>query len=70
MQEQSTGLVIEDAQQSDAASGFDTQSGVGSECPDEHLEETGGEATAFIDEINAKNDDKQENKTPCDEEIK
>ena len=62
-------VIVEDAQQSDAASGVDTQSGVGSEVAEEHGEEFGGEAKeAFIDEINAK-DEEPEEKPDKKEEI-
>ena len=50
-------VIVEDAQQSDAASGVDTQSGVGSEVAEENGEDLGGEAKAFIDEINAKDEE-------------
>ena len=54
-------VIVEDAQQSDAASGVDTQSGVGSEVAEEHGEEFGGEAKEnFIDEINAKDEEPEE----------
>ena len=63
--------VAEDAQQSDAASGVDTQSGVGSEMNDDHGEECGGEATTdIIDEINKKGKAKASEEKTIDEEVK
>ena len=53
-------VIVEDAQQSDAASGVDTQSGVGSEVAEEHGEEFKEDAKAFIDEINAKDEEPEE----------
>ena len=48
-----TPFMVDDAQQSDAASGIDTQSGCGSEMNDELETKCGGEATTtIIDEIN------------------
>ena len=69
-----TAPFVDDAQQSDAASGIDTQSGKGSEMNDE-IEEVGGEAAkTIIDEIN-NNDEhspaqKIEEKTIVTEESK